>query len=126
MPAFSLYRSLYGALVFVLEERLVRANHFGVLLQTLADSGAKADEPFHALGGEERIAEDFVGFLADAIYPPGALDEADDGPGQVVVHDDGAVLQILAFAEHVRGDQDANLLGILGSDLVRLGRCCAG
>ena len=38
-----------------------------------------------------------------------ALDETDDSPGQVVVHDHVGVLEILALAKHVGGDQDAKL-----------------
>ena len=57
------------------------------------------------------------GLLADAVDAAGALDQADDRPGQVVVDDDGAVLQVLALAEHVGGDQHAQLL--LGRDLAR-------
>ena len=49
--------------------------------------------------------------LADAIHAARALDEADDGPRQIEVHDDGGVLEVLAFAEHIGGDQHAEFLG---------------
>ena len=39
-----------------------------------------------------------LGLLADAVHAARPLDQADDRPRQVVVDDDGAVLQVLAFA----------------------------
>ena len=45
-----------------------------------------------------------------------ALDQADDGPGEIVVDHDGRILQVLALAEHVGRNKDAQLLG--GGDLV--------
>ena len=71
-----------------------------------------------AVGRQERVAEDLLGLLADAVDAAGSLDEPDDGPGQVVVDDDRAVLEVLAFAEDVGGDQDAQFL--VRRDLVAL------
>ena len=48
--------------------------------------------------------------LADAVDAAGALDQANDRPGQVVVDDDRAVLQVLALAQHVGGDQHAQFV----------------
>jgi hypothetical protein len=61
------------------------------------------------------------------------LDDADDGPGQVVVDDDVAVLKVLTFGEDVGGDQDVDrvldsvdvVLGLAGQ-LVRQWREAAG
>ena len=61
--------------------------------------------------GQEGIAENLFRFLADAIHAARALDEADDGPGQIEIHDDGGILEVLAFAEDVGGDQHAEFLG---------------
>ena len=101
---------MHGALVFVFEERLVRAHHLGVVLQPRAHAGAQPNESVHALGGQEGIAQDLVGPLAKAIHPARALNQPDDGPRQVVVHHDGAILQVLPFAEHVGGDEHAQLV----------------
>ena len=58
----------------VLEERLVGADDLGVLLQPLADARAQADDPLDAVGRQERVAEDLVGLLPDAVHAAGALD----------------------------------------------------
>ena len=79
---------------------------------------AELDDAFHAVGGQEGVAEDLVRFLPDAVYSAGPLDQADDGPGEVVVDDDGAVLEVLAFAEDVGGHQHADFL--FGGDPVAL------
>ena len=102
----------------VLKEGLIGADDFGVLLQALADAGAQADDPFNAVGRQEGVAEDLLGLLADAVHAAGALDKPDDRPGQIVIDDDGAVLEVLAFAEHVGGDQDAKF--VLRGNLVAL------
>ena len=39
------------------------------------------------------------------------MNEADDGPRQIEVHDDGGVLEVLAFAQNVGGDHHAKLFG---------------
>ena len=74
----------------VLEEGFVRADHLGVLLQALPHAGAQADDALDAVGRQEGVAEDRLGLLADAVDAAGPLDQADDGPGQVVVDDDRA------------------------------------
>ena len=99
---------LFAAVVF--EEVFVGADHFGVLLQTLADPRSQPEDSFNAVGGQEGIAENRLRFLADTIDAPGTLHKPNDGPGQVVIHDNGGVLKVLAFAEHVRGDDDAKFL----------------
>ena len=68
-----------GLLVF--EESFVGAHHLGVLQQPLPDTRTQLDQALHAFGGEEGIAVDFLGFLADAVHPTDALNETDDGPG---------------------------------------------
>ena len=42
---------------------------------------------------------------------PGEPRKWGNGPGQVVIHHNGGVLKVLALAEHVRGDDDAEFLG---------------
>ena len=56
------------------------------------------------------MAENLLRLLPYAVNAARTLDEPDDGPGQVVVDDDVAVLEVLALAEHVGGDEDAKLL----------------
>ena len=55
------------------------------------------------------MAEYLLGRLADTVNTAGPLDEPDDGPGKIVVHHDGAVLEVLAFAQHVGRHQDPQL-----------------
>jgi hypothetical protein len=96
---------------FVLEKRFIGADDFGVFAQTLADSRAQADETFNAICRHKRVAKNLLGFLADTIHTAGTLDEADDGPRQIEVHDDGGVLQVLTFAQDIGGDQHAQFIG---------------
>lgn len=105
-------------LAFVLEEGLVRADHLGILVETLPHAGTKSDQILDALCGQEGIAEDLFGLLSDAIHAAGALDEPDDRPGQIEVHDDGAVLEVLTLAQNVCRDQDPKFL--IRRDLVAL------
>jgi hypothetical protein len=49
---------------------------------------------------------DGVRLLADPVHAAGALDEADDGPGEVVVDDPCGILKVLAFREHIGGDEE--------------------
>jgi len=58
---------------------------------------------FYVLGWPERVHEDGVVCLPDTIYTASALD---DGPRQVVVYDDVAVLKVLAFGQDVGGDKN--------------------
>ena len=53
--------------------------------------------------------------LADTVHTAHALDQPDYGPGQVVVDDDGAVLKVLAFAQDVCCDEDAEFIFRLDS-----------
>ena len=69
-------------------------------------------------GREEGIAQDLLGLLADSVDAPGPLDKSDDGPREVEVNDDCAILEVLPFAQDVRRHQDAKLLG--GRDPVTL------
>ena len=98
--------------LFVLEEGFVGAHDLGVFLQALLDAGAQLDQALHTLGRQERVAAYLFRLLADAVYPAGALNEPDDGPGQVEVHDGIAVLKVLAFRQHIGTDQHADLVGL--------------
>ena len=95
---------------FVLEERLVGAHHLGVLLEPRPHPPAQLDDALDAVGRQEGMAQYLARVLADAVDAPGALDDSDDRPRQVVVHDDGAVLQVLPLAQHVGRDQDPEFL----------------
>jgi len=83
---------------FILEERLIGADHFGVFMQALADAFAKTDDAFNTLGWHEGIAQDLFGFLPDTIHTACTLNETDNGPRHVEVDDNGGILQILPFA----------------------------
>ena len=96
--------------VIIFEECLVGADDFSVLKKTRADAGTQENKAFDAFCGQEGVAEDLLGFLTDAVNPSGALHEANNRPGQVVVHDDGAVLQILALAQDIGADENAQLI----------------
>ena len=90
--------SLVVVFVLVLKERLVSADHLGVFPEALPYSPAQVDDALDALGGKEGVAEYLLCLLSDAVHAARALDEADDGPRQVVVHDYVGVLEVLAFA----------------------------
>ena len=91
---------------FVLEEGFISAHYFGVLPQTAADPSPEVDDALNSFGGEERVAEDLFGGLADAVNPARPLDEADDGPRQVEIDDYGTVLEVLALAQDIGGDHE--------------------
>jgi len=93
--------------VGVLEEALVGAHYLGVLDEALSHARPKADDALDTRRRKERVAENRVGVLADAVHAPGSLHEPNDRPREVVIDDDGGVLEILALAEHVGGDEDA-------------------
>ena len=102
----------------VFEERLVGADHLGVLAQAGADAAAQADDALDAVGREEGVGEDLLGPLADPVDAAHPLDEPDDRPGQIVVDDDAGVLEVLALGEDVGGQEDAQL--VAGGHLVAL------
>ena len=93
-----------------LEEGFVGADDFGVLVQPLANARTQADQAFDTFGGQKRITENLLGLLPNAIHAARALNEPDDGPRQVVVHNNGGILQVLALAQNVRCDDDAEFL----------------
>lgn len=45
-----------GSLVFVFEECFVRADYFGIVAEARTDAGAKLEEMFHFVCGQEGIA----------------------------------------------------------------------
>jgi hypothetical protein len=74
-------------------------------LEALADAGAQVNDALHPVGGQEGVAEYVFCLLADAVDAAGPLDEPDDGPRQVKVHDNVGVLKVLALAQHICGNQ---------------------
>jgi len=60
--------------------------------------------------GEEVVNADFGVRAADAVDAPVALNQANRIPGQIVVDDEAAVLEVLAFRENVRADENVDLL----------------
>ena len=115
MPDFSWYRSTHCLIVLVVfEERFIRADNLGVFLQALAHARAQANDAIDAVGRQERIAENILRLLTDAVDAAGALNQPDDRPGQIVVDDDRGVLKVLPFAQHVGRDQDSQfILGLI-------------
>lgn len=89
------------------EEGFVGADDLLILFEALHEAGAKADDAVHALGGQERVGQDGVVLLADAVHSAGALDEPDDGPREVEVHDDVGVLEVLTFGKDIGGNEHA-------------------
>ena len=98
-------------MLFVLEKSFIGADDLGVFAQALADPRAQPDKPFDAICRHKGVTKNLLGFLADTVHAARALDEADDGPGQIEVHHDGGVLEVLAFAEDIGGDQHAEFFG---------------
>ena len=98
------------ALALVFEECFVGSDDFGVFLEPLANARSQLDQALHSVSRQEGVAEDFLGGLADAIDTSRTLDESDNRPGQIVVHKDRAILKVLALAEHVGCDQDAQFV----------------
>jgi hypothetical protein len=63
---------------------------------------AEADDLFDAIARQEGIALNFFGSLTDAVHTASALDESDDGPRQVIVNDDRAVLEVPVGEDRLR------------------------
>ena len=94
----------------VLKEGLVTPDDLSIFFEPLPDSVAKVDDPFDAIGRHERVAVDFAGLLSNSIHASGALDQPDDGPWQIVVHDHVTILEVLTFAKHIGRDQHPQLM----------------
>ena len=86
-----------GVGLFVFKKGFIGADDFGVFLQPLANALAQFDQVFHAVGRQKRVAKNLLRLLANAVHPASALNQANDGPRQIKVDDDAAVLQVLAF-----------------------------
>ena len=99
----------HGPLVLILEKRLVRSHHLGIVAEARPNPSAKPDQAFDPIGRQKGIAQNVPRLLADAVHAPGPLNQADNGPRQIVIYDYGAVLQILPLAEHVGCDQHPQL-----------------
>ena len=59
------------------------------------EAAAQPDDQLHSLGGKEGVTEDRVRLLPDPVNTTGPLDEANDGPGEVVINDSRTVLEVL-------------------------------
>ena len=77
---------------------------------SLPDAGPQPNDPFDPIGGQEAVTQNPIGLLTDPIDAASPLDQPDDGPREIEVHDDSRILQVLAFAEHVGGDQNVDLV----------------
>ena len=84
----------------------------------------EVDDSLDAIGWQERVAVNLVRVLSDAVHTAGTLNQPDDGPRQVVVDDNSAVLKVLALAQHVRGNQNPKF--VFGLDRPRVSCCFRG
>ena len=98
--------------LLLLEESLVGPDHLGVLPQPREHAAAQADDPLHPLRGQEAVDQDPLGALSNAVNAARPLDQPDDRPGQVVVHYDVAVLQVLPLREHIGRHQYPQLFPV--------------
>ena len=74
-------------------------------LSRLRDEREVIHESMHdPIRWDERVAKNLVRLLADSVNTASPLNEADDGPGQVVVDDNVCVLKVLALRQHVGCD----------------------
>ena len=48
------------AFAFIFEKRLIRADHFSVLMETLSHARAQTDQVLHTVSRQERIAENLL------------------------------------------------------------------
>ena len=94
----------------VVEEGFIGANNFGVGVEPRSHLRTKIDDRFDSVCRQETVAEDFVGFLADAIHAASPLDEPNDRPRQVKVDDDESVLKVLSFAQDIGGNKNSQFL----------------
>ena len=94
MPCFRL------ALVFI-EEGFVRTQNFLALLEPPAQTMAEIDNPIHPVCRKECVASDGERLLTDAINTACALDEPDDGPRQIEIHECTCGLQVQALTRGV-------------------------
>ena len=79
-------------------------------METLSHARPQTDQFLHAVSRKKRIAENLLRLLPNAIHTTCPLNKPNDGPREVEVHYDGGVLEILAFAQHIRRDEDTKLL----------------
>ena len=93
------------------------AQDAGVEQAQVVDGRDAAREPldqvqqgFQFLLREHVVDGDLGVRAADAVDAAVALDQADRVPGQVVVDDDAAVLEVLPLGENVGADEDVDLL----------------
>jgi len=94
----------------VLKKGFICANHLGIFLQPLPHAGTQADNAFDPVGRQKRVAQDGLGLLADAVHTASPLHQADDGPGQIIIHHDRHILQVLPFAQYVSSNKDVEFL----------------
>ena len=94
----------------VIEKGFIGANHFRVGVEPRPHFCAKIDDRFDSVCWQKAVAEDFVGLLTDTIHAARPLDEPNDRPRQVIVHDDESVLEVLSFTQDIGGNEDAQLL----------------
>jgi hypothetical protein len=90
--------------VVAFKKCLVGSDDFGILGEPLPYAIADADDALDAVGRKEGVAENLTGLLANTVNATRALDEANDCPGQIEVHDYRTILEVLALAEDVGGD----------------------
>ena len=73
--------------VFV-KKSFIGAKHFLTLFEPSTQSVAKSDDFIHTIRRQERVTGDCERLLTDAVHAARTLDEPDDGPRQIEIHDD--------------------------------------
>src|SRR4030095_1818266 len=62
------------------------------------------------VGRQKRVAQDGLGLLADAIHTASPLQQANDGPGQVIIYHSRRILNVLSFAQCVGSNEEVKFL----------------
>jgi hypothetical protein len=65
----------------VLEEGFICADNLGVFFEPLPHAGAQADDAFHPICGQKRIAQNRFCLLVNAVHTASPLHQTNDSPG---------------------------------------------
>src|SRR5699024_2226989 len=91
------------------EKLLIRPESGSIRGQTLLDTTTEI-QLFLNLAMHHRVEQHRVCFLTDAVHTPCSLDQFDDGPRQIEVHDNVRLLQVLTLRKHICRHEHSNLI----------------
>src|SRR5690348_7580168 len=74
-----------------LEEGLIGSHNFRVLSQACAHALSESNELLDAFRREKRVTIDIIGSLPYTIDASSPLDQANNGPGQIIIDDNGGI-----------------------------------